>query len=172
MASPYIGEIRMVGHNFATVGWLFCDGSLLPISQYEPLFVLIGTTYGGDGVNTFALPDLRGRVPMHQSNTVVMGQQSGSESVTLTVGQVPSHTHTMRASTAQGTATVPSNSLALAVNSQGAASIYLSPVDANLVALSPQSTGTTGGPAPHENRQPYQAINFIIAFEGIFPSQG
>src|SRR5471032_950492 len=111
MAQPYVGEIRMFGGNFAPAGWAFCEGQLLPISENETLFNLIGTTYGGDGQSTFALPDLRGRLPMHQGNSFTLAETGGAETVTLTVNQIPSHTHAMLASTDTATGNAPANSV-------------------------------------------------------------
>src|SRR6266481_8082864 len=114
MAQPYVGEIRMFAGNFAPAGWMFCEGQLLPISQYETLFNLIGTTYGGDGQSTFALPDLRGRLPLHFGNGFTLAETGGAETVTLTTQQIPAHTHAMIASTAPGTQNAPSNNLTAA----------------------------------------------------------
>src|SRR5450432_3254951 len=111
MAQPYVGEIRMFGGNFAPAGWMFCEGQLLPISEFETLFNLIGTTYGGDGQSTFALPDLRGRLPMHQGNGFTLAETGGAETITLTVNQIPSHTHPMQASNDTATGNAPSNNV-------------------------------------------------------------
>lgn len=166
MSTPYIGEIRMFGGNFAPVGWAFCNGALLPISGNEALFNLIGTTYGGDGQSTFALPDLRGRIPMHQTSGFTLGQSSGTETVTLTTAQIPAHSHTMVASSAAATQTTPAGNL-LAQTSNG--QLYLA--DAPNVGLNPQMLGITGSNQPHDNMGPYLCVNFIIALEGIFPTQ-
>src|SRR6266481_7475958 len=111
MAQPYVGEIRMFAGNFAPAGWMFCEGQLLPISEYETLFNLIGTTYGGDGQSTFALPDMRGRLPLHQGNGFVLAETGGAEEITLTVNQIPAHTHALLASTGAGTQNAPNNSV-------------------------------------------------------------
>src|SRR4051812_21623869 len=169
MSDPYIGEIRMFGGNFAPVGWLLCQGQLLPISQYDALFNLIGTTYGGDGQETFNLPDLRGRVPVHQGagaglSSYVLGQEGGVESVTLTTSQLPGHTHSFVGTTNQaGTTNAPTN----LVGQNPGSNIYVE--DQAFVALAPQSLLSQGGSQPHDNLQPYLSVNFIIALEGIYP---
>jgi len=166
MATPYVGEIRMFGGNFAPEGWLFCDGSLLAISEYTTLFQLIGTTYGGNGQTTFALPDLRGRVPVHQGSGFVMGQQDGAETVTLTAEQLPAHTHALNATTTLGSGAVgPSGMLA----SSETASYYGSGAPATAMAVA--AITPIGGNQPHENRAPFLAVSFIISLFGIFPSQ-
>jgi microcystin-dependent protein len=164
--SPFIAEIRMFAGTFAPDGWAFCDGQLLPISQYDALFALIGTTYGGDGQSTFALPDLRGRAPVHQGTTWVLGQSTGSEQVTLTTGQLPSHAHAEAASTSPGDSDSPVGRVP-ARNAAGSP-VYGSNVDATLAAGALQAAGGSG---PHANMQPYLAINFIISLFGVFPSQ-
>jgi microcystin-dependent protein len=165
MAQPYVGEIRMFGGNFAPAGWMFCVGQLLPISEYETLFNLIGTTYGGDGQETFALPDLRGRVPLHVGNGFTLAETGGAESVTLTVSQIPLHNHAMLASTDIPTSSTPANT----VVGQAAAKIYRAGVPT--VTLNAASIGQTGGSQSHTNFQPYLCINFIISLFGIFPTQ-
>ena len=166
MAQPYVGEIRMFGGNFAPAGWWFCDGSLLPISEYETLFQLIGTTYGGDGESTFAAPDMRGRLPVHQGNGLVLSETGGVESVTLTVPQIPSHTHPMLASVNVGQDTSPSNKVVAQIG--GGALPYIQDVtDTN---LAPQAVSSVGGSQPHDNFQPYLCVSFIISLFGIFPS--
>lgn len=169
MSDPFIGEIRLFGGNFAPAGWAFCDGQLLAISENDALFTLIGTTYGGDGQETFGLPDLRGRSPLHQGTnagtTFVLGENGGVEEVTLTTQQAPSHTHAFLAADIQGDQIDPGGNLP-------AQSFNVTPYinaapDGNMLnaAISP-----TGGSQPHENRQPYLGINFIISLFGIFPS--
>ena len=166
MAQPYVGEIRMFGGNFAPAGWMFCEGQLLPISEYETLFNLIGTTYGGDGQSTFALPDLRGRVPIHFGNGFTLAETGGAETVTLTVPQMPAHSHAMLASTGPGTVNAPSGNVTAASPS---VTLYIQDVtDAN---LSPNAAGSDGGSQPHNNFQPYLCVDFIISLFGIFPSQ-
>jgi microcystin-dependent protein len=166
MAQPYVGEIRMFAGNFAPAGWMFCEGQLLPISENETLFNLIGTTYGGDGQSTFALPDLRGRIPLHQGNGFILAETGGAEEITLTVNQIPSHNHAMLASTAAGLNSDPSQQLTA---QHPTASLY-SPVPGS-VSLSASVIGPVGGSQPHNNFQPYLCINFIISLFGIFPSQ-
>lgn len=165
MSEPYVGEIRMFAGNFAPQGWAFCDGSLLPIAQNDVLFALIGTIYGGDGQTTFALPDLRGRVPLHVGPSNPIGQKAGSENVTLTGDQIPVHSHGLRASTATATpAAGPTGLLGASTTVQfygsGTAS---TPMAANAL-------GPAGGNQAHTNMAPFQAVNFIISLFGIFPS--
>jgi microcystin-dependent protein len=167
MAQPYVGEIRMFAGNFAPAGWMFCEGQLLPISEYETLFQLIGTTYGGDGQSTFALPDLRGRIPLHQGNGFVLAETGGAEEVTLTISQIPAHSHPYLATTNQASATAPQNGLLALLQ---AATITAYGTDAPLVPLNPNSVGSVGGSQPHTNFQPYLCVDFIISLFGIFPS--
>jgi len=166
MAQPYVGEIRMFAGNFAPAGWMFCEGQLLPISEYETLFNLIGTTYGGDGQSTFALPDLRGRVPLHFGNGFTLAETGGVETVTLTVSQIPAHSHPYLASTAVGGKTDPTNNV---LSQSTTPKVYEAVAgSANFAA---QSIGSTGGSQPHDNFQPYLCVDFIISLFGIFPSQ-
>jgi microcystin-dependent protein len=165
MAQPYVGEVRMFAGNFAPAGWQFCSGELLAISENETLFQLIGTTYGGDGQSTFAVPDMRGRVPIHMGNSFILAQTGGVEQVTLTPAQIPLHNHALMASTDVPTATDPQNNLP----GQAAAKLYRSGTPT--VTLAPQSIGSTGGNQPHTNMQPYLCVQFIISLYGIFPSQ-
>lgn len=174
MAQPYIGQIIAVGFNFAPVGWMLCQGQTLSIADNSVLFTLIGTTYGGDGVNTFALPNLCGRVPINQGqgqglSPYVIGQLAGTENVTLTTNQLGSHTHSLMASSQPGSSNTPGNTVALAQNGQTAVNMYSA--DAPNTTLSSGSISAVGNSNPHENRQPFLAINYIIAVEGIFPSQ-
>lgn len=166
MAQPYVGEIRMFAGNFAPAGWMFCEGQLLPISEYETLFNLIGTTYGGDGQSTFALPDLRGRIPLHFGNGFTLAETGGVEEVTLTVNQIPAHTHTLLASGDTANSPNPGDNV-IARSPQVNAFINGSPS----VGMSPQFIGSTGGSQPHNNFQPYLCVDFIISLFGIFPSQ-
>lgn len=172
MAQPYVGEIRMFAGNFAPAGWMMCEGQLLPIAENETLFQLIGTTYGGDGQSTFALPDLRGRVPIHLGTSPVSGsnyqlaQTGGVESVTLTTQQIPTHNHPVLVS---GDAAAGNNPVGNVPGAGTTISLYKAAVPA--VALSPQALGPSGGSQPHDNFQPYLCINFIISLFGIFPSQ-
>jgi len=166
MSQPYYGEIRMFGGNFAPAGWMFCEGQLLPISEYETLFNLIGTTYGGDGQSTFALPDLRGRVPVHQGNGFILAEQGGVEEVTLTVNQIPAHSHPLLASGDLGNQLTTTGNLLS--NSQGAIP-YIE--DVTTLNMSSSAITPVGGSQPHTNFQPYLCVNFIISLFGIFPSQ-
>jgi microcystin-dependent protein len=166
MAQPYVGEIRMFAGNFAPAGWMFCEGQLLPISEYETLFNLIGTTYGGDGQSTFALPDLRGRLPLHQGNGFILAETGGAEEITLTVNQIPAHTHPMLGSTSIATDTNASSNLVSQPSS------FFPYINAPApVAMAPQAVSSTGGSQPHTNFQPYLCVDFIISLFGIFPSQ-
>jgi len=165
MAQPYVGEIRMFAGNFAPAGWMFCEGQLLPISENETLFNLIGTTYGGDGQSTFALPDLRGRLPLHQGNGYILAQTGGVEQVTLSVSQIPSHTHAFLASTANGTQISPQNEV---IGSLQGVKVYRQ--GAATVPFDPQSITPQGGSQPHNNFQPYLCIDFIISLFGLYPS--
>lgn len=171
MSNPFVGEIRIFAGNFAPQGWAICDGSILSIAESEVLFVLIGTTYGGDGQTTFALPDLRSRVPIHQGSGHVIGERSGSESVTLTTAQLPAHSHAAQSSSAHGNSSSPAGAL-WATDGTGVAAPYRTPASGGTaVALHPATVGNSPGGQPHENRQPVQALNYIISLFGIFPSQ-
>lgn len=166
---PFIGEIQMVAFDYAPQGWLFCNGQLLSISQYAPLFAVLGTTYGGNGTTNFALPDLRGRVPIHQGyspglSNYALGESGGSESVTLTVNQIPSHNHNIQVSSSVGTTDTPSSAY-LAKNSEGVKQFAAS---ADTTAQPTTSTGLTQA---HSNVQPFCVINYIIATDGIFPAR-
>jgi microcystin-dependent protein len=167
MSQPYVGECRMFAGNFAPAGWMFCEGQLLPISEYETLFNLIGTTYGGDGQSTFALPDLRGRTPIHMGNGFTLAESGGVEEVTLTVNQIPRHTHPMLASNSNGTsAFVQNNVLATAPSTQ--AYIKTNPIiDTPLKAT---AITNDGGNQPHSNLQPFLCVDWIISLFGVFPS--
>jgi microcystin-dependent protein len=165
MAQPYVGEIRMFGGNFAPAGWMFCEGQLLPISENETLFQLIGTTYGGDGESTFALPDLRGRLPLHQGNGFILAETGGAEEITLTVQQIPAHSHPMLASSATAGQTTPQTNV-LATPTV----VDLYRAGAASSPMAPQAVSSVGGSQPHTNFQPYLCINFIISLFGIFPS--
>jgi microcystin-dependent protein len=166
MAQPYVGEIRMFAGNFAPAGWMFCEGQLLPISEYETLFNLIGTTYGGDGQSTFSLPDLRGRLPLHQGNGFTLAETGGAEEITLTTQQIPQHAHAALGSAVTGDQTsaqgaLPANSVTITP--------YLN--SAPDTAFNAQAIGATGGSQPHTNFQPYLCVDFIISLFGIYPSQ-
>lgn len=166
MGSPYIGEIRMFAGNFAPENWAFCDGRIMSISQNETLFILIGTTYGGDGVNTFALPDLRGRVPMHNGQGFVMGEPQGSENVLLDTNQLPAHGHAWSASMALASgAAGPGGLLASSTfHIYGSLSSGATPMAAHALA-------NLGGGLPHDNMAPFLTVTFIISLFGIFPVQ-
>lgn len=166
MAQPYVGEIRIFAGNFAPAGWMFCEGQLLPISENETLFQLIGTTYGGDGQTTFGLPDMRGRLPIHQGSGFVLAETGGAEQVTLTVNQIPAHSHPMSAAAVGGNATSPAGNLPA---SSFGVTPYINDVPGgnfNAAAITP-----VGGSQPHTNFQPYLCVEFIISLFGIFPSQ-
>jgi microcystin-dependent protein len=166
MAQPYVGEIRIFAGNFAPAGWMFCEGQLLSISENETLFNLIGTTYGGDGQNTFALPDLRGRIPLHFGNSFTLAETGGVETVTLTTQQIPSHTHGLLASSSVTQQTNPTSNV---VGQSTQAKVYID--DVPNVNLSPLVISSVGGSQPHDNFQPYLCVNFILSLFGIFPSQ-
>ncbi|MDO8361255.1 MAG: tail fiber protein [Actinomycetota bacterium] len=168
MAQPYVGEIRMFAGNFAPAGWMFCEGQLLPISENETLFQLIGTTYGGDGQSTFALPDLRGRVPMHQGDGFILAETGGAEEITLTVQQIPAHSHPMLGSNSLANSAVPSGAVLPGITQ--AATITAYGTDNPSTTLSPSSSNPVGGSQPHTNFQPYLCVDFIISLFGIFPS--
>ncbi len=169
MAQPYVGEIRIFAGNFAPAGWMLCDGAVLPISQNEVLFQLIGTTYGGDGAETFALPDLRGRVPVHlgagPGRTFQVGDNGGLEHVTLTVNQLPTHAHTPMAGSNADSTHPAGATWGMATQARPYAAAT---PDANMGA---QAIQGTGGGQPHDNRAPYLGIHFIISLFGVFPSQ-
>ena len=170
MADPFVAEIRIFPFNFAPKGWAFCDGQLLPLSQNTALFSLVGTTYGGDGKSTFALPDLRGRAPMHPGqgqglSPRVLGETGGSETATLSEIQMPAHSHSMMAQSALATGRIPAgNSLARANKGQAFA-----PASANVVSMASQVLASAGGQAPHNNMMPSLTMSFCIALQGVFP---
>jgi len=166
MSQPFVGEIRMFAGNFAPAGWMLCDGQLLPISENDTLFNLIGTTYGGDGQSTFALPDLRGRVPLHQGNGSVLAETGGAETITLTVSQVPAHSHPLVGATSITNDTSPANNVVAQSNTLDP---YQSTAGGSPMAA--QSISSVGGSQPHDNFQPYLCINFIISLFGIYPTQ-
>lgn len=167
MSSPFIGEIRMFGGNFAPAGWAFCNGAILPIDQNDALFNLIGTTYGGDGQTTFALPDLQSRIPVHVGPGFALGQSGGVESVTLTTSQIPAHSHVPQANNAAGTQVSPANG----VWASTSPSLNNYSNVAPSVTMDPAACGSSGGSQPHDNMVPFLAVNFILSLFGIFPSQ-
>ena len=173
MAQPFVGEIRMFAGNFPPNGWLFCEGQVLPISENDVLFQLIGTTYGGDGEETFALPDLRGRIPVHMGQGAgisdrMIGEAGGEEQVTLATHQIPAHSHLMVVSEAIANLSSPANAM-LGVSSQ--ATVFFGDPPGN-TTMHPATIEARGGSQPHSNVQPYLCINFIISLFGVFPSQG
>ena len=168
MAQPYVGEIRMFAGNFAPAGWMFCEGQVLPISENETLFNLIGTTYGGDGQSTFALPDLRGRIPLHFGNGFTLAETGGAEEITLTVNQIPAHSHAALGSSNTGTGTAPLNNV---LSNLPVATNTAYGTDNPQTNMSAQSVSPVGGSQPHTNFQPYLCVDFIISLFGIFPSQ-
>ena len=165
MAQPYVGEIRMFAGNFAPAGWMFCEGQLLPISENETLFQLIGTTYGGDGQSTFALHDLRGRIPIHQGNGFILDETGGAEEITLTVNQIPAHAHPYLATAAPGDIVNPGGNVS--ANSFNVTPYINDVPNGNFNAA---AVSSIGGSQPHTNFQPYLCIDFIISLFGIFPS--
>jgi len=165
MSSPFIGEIRMFGGNFAPVGWAFCNGALMAIDQNDALFNLIGTTYGGDGQTTFALPDLQSRVPVHVGPGFALGQSAGVETVTLTGNQIPAHSHVPQANAGVGSQSSPASG----VWAQSTLTQFSSAAPS--VAMAPQALGSSGGSQPHDNMVPFLVVNFILSLFGIFPSQ-
>jgi len=165
MSEPFLSEIKLVSFNFAPKGWALCNGQFLPINQNQALFALLGTTYGGNGQTTFALPNLRGRVPIHMDGSHTLGEAAGSTSVTINIQQLPTHLHPLNASSTTGTVNVNSG------NSFGKSQtpVYNQPV--SLLTINPQTVGSVGGSQPHNNMMPYLVLNFIIALQGIFPSR-
>jgi microcystin-dependent protein len=164
VAEPFLAEIRMVGFNFAPPGWAFCNGQILPINQNQSLYSLLGTTYGGDGETSFALPDLRGRTPMHWGNGHLLGQKGGAEAVTLSSAEMPTHRHRFRAAAVDGDQPVAADA-ALAGYNNGFRGDGI-----DLIDLRADTIANSGGGQAHNNMQPYQAINFCIALQGLFPS--
>jgi len=164
MSEPFLSEIKIVSFNFPPKGWALCNGQSLPINQNQALFALLGTTYGGNGQTTFNLPNLRGRVPIHEGNGHTLGEAAGSTSVTVNIQQLPTHLHTLQSTNANGTIANPTNGFLAAVNN-----MYGPPN--NLVTMNPGSVTNVGGSQPHNNMMPYLVLNFIIALQGIFPSQ-
>jgi microcystin-dependent protein len=166
MAEPFLSEIRLMSFGFAPKGWAQCNGQLMQINQNQALFSLLGTTFGGDGRTTFALPDFRARTPIHVGSGHTLGEKGGEQAHTLSIGELPQHLHVLNASAATGTSAIPSNSVGLATSAnyeqyRGATT---------LVAMNPGSVTSVGGSQAHENMQPYLTINFCIALQGIFPS--
>jgi microcystin-dependent protein len=174
MSDQFLAEIRIFPFNFPPTGWAFCQGQLMPISQNTALFALLGTTYGGDGKSTFALPDMQGNTPMQPGqgqglSLRDLGEMSGVESITLLQSEMPLHTHVLRANSNEADNPAPTSSLALARSKNGFA--YQNVTNANLVMLAPQALALAGGGLPHNNMQPYLTLNFCIALQGIFPQR-
>jgi microcystin-dependent protein len=172
MSQPFIGEIRMFGFNYAPAGWAFCDGQLMPISENDALFQLIGTTYGGDGQETFALPNLQSRIPLHQGTgpggtTYQLGEMAGVEEVTLTVNQIPTHNHAVAGNSGAGNSASPTNNV-WAANANTAAVQYVAGASAN-ANMNNSTIGPSGGSQPHENMMPFLTISFCISLFGLFP---
>jgi microcystin-dependent protein len=167
MSNPFLGEIRVFGFNFAPTGWFLCEGQLLPISQYTALFSLLGTTYGGDGRSTFALPDFRGRAPVHQGNGTVLGEAGGAETVTLLQNNLPVHSHSFNVSNEVATTQAPANAY-LAQPEQGGPALYISSAPSAAMA---DSIDSAGGGQPFSTRQPTLVLNYCIAHNGVFPAR-
>lgn len=164
MSEPFLGEIKIVSFNFPPKGWALCNGQLLPINQNQALFALLGTTYGGDGRVTFALPNLQGRVPFHLGNGFVLGQTDGEATHTLNVGEMPAHNHVALGNSAEGSVVIPTGNFW----AKGPASAYGPTPDGSMAAA---ALDASGGSQPHNNMSPYLVLNFVIALQGIFPSQ-
>lgn len=180
MSEPFLGEIKIIAWNFPPKGWAFCNGQLLPINQNQALFAILGTTYGGNGQTTFGLPNLEGRVPAHVGNGIVLGQLGGQQSHTLNISELPAHTHALvvdnvGADTTSANGNTPASTLTVAQGIAARTDGTTTPV--TIFAPSPNSTMNpaavvaTGGNQPHENMSPYLVVNFVIALQGIFPSQ-
>jgi microcystin-dependent protein len=166
MTEPFLAEIRIMSFNFAPRGWALCNGQLLPINQNQALFSLLGTTYGGNGQTTFALPNLQGRTPLHTGGGLTLGQTGGEENHTLILAELPAHTHVASGVTVNGDTPAPANALLAAESTP-----MYAPPDANLVALVPGTITNIGGSQPHVNMQPFLTLTFCIALQGIFPSR-
>jgi len=165
MSEPFLSEIKIVSFNFPPKGWAFCNGQFLPINQNQALFALLGTQYGGNGQTTFALPNLQGRLPIHMGNGHTLGEAAGSSAVTVNIQQLPTHLHGLQASSQNGATPNPSNAILGRVSN-----LYAAPVS-GLTTMSPSSVTSVGGSQAHTNMMPYLVLNFIIALQGIFPSQ-
>lgn len=171
MSAPFIGQVSIVSFNFAPRGWAFCNGQLLPINQNQALFSLLGTTYGGNGQTTFALPDLRARVPVHAGAGLTLGESSGEEAHTIVLGELPAHTHTVLGTPNQATTTTPVGNV-LAEKARRGKNVYApSPIGPDVQRLADTSVSSVGSGQPHANSQPSLTLNFVIALQGIFPSR-
>ncbi len=168
MSEPYLAEVRLTSFAFAPKGWAFCNGQILPISQNTALFSLLGTTYGGNGVSTFALPNLQARMPMHVSGAHVLGQSGGEATHTLTSGEMPAHGHALRASSKPAASSSPNGGV---LSQPGRTGTPAYAAAADLVPLNPAAITASGGGQPHENMPPFLVMNFIIALQGIYPSR-
>ena len=166
MAEPFLGEIRLMSFNFAPKGWALCNGQLLPINQNQALFSLLGTTYGGDGRVNFALPDLRGRVPIHFGQGFTQGERGGEQGHTLTIAELPQHVHQASGATNNSVTDVPDSTVVL-----GAATLDIYRDPTNLVTMDPGTVSSVGGSQAHLNMQPFLTLSFCTALQGIFPSQ-
>lgn len=176
MSEPFLGEIKIVSFNFPPKGWTFCNGQLLPINQNQALFSVLGTTYGGDGMRTFGLPNLQGRTPFHVGNGIVLGEMGGETTHTLNISELPAHNHIMQADSAAGTTNTPDPSGRVLAKSAGTGGTPPVAFGVNLYQATPNTAmgptiANTGGNQPHENMSPYLVLTFIIALQGIFPSQ-
>ena len=167
MANPFLGELKIISWNFAPKGWALSNGQQLPINQNQALFSLFGTMYGGNGQTTFALPDMRGRAPVHVGAGFTQGQAGGQESHTLTLSEMPAHTHFINANSTDGDDNTPTNHLL----AREVGSVYRNPAAGNLIALNPAIISNVGGSQPHTNVQPYLVLNYVVALIGIFPSR-
>ncbi len=165
MSEPFLAEIKIVGFNFAPRGWAFCDGQILPINQNQSLYSLLGTTYGGDGQTSFALPDLRGRTPIHKSNNHTLGQKAGAETHALSISEMPAHSHQAQASTSEPNNPIPAGNLLAKTSLEAYA------INDNMTYLHDASVSSVGMSQPHENMQPFTVVNFCIALQGLFPSR-
>src|SRR5690348_12719602 len=166
MGTPFLSEIRIMSFNFPPKGWALCDGQLLPINQNQALFSLLGTTYGGDGRVNFALPDLRSRVPIHMGSGHTLGERGGEQAHTLSIGEIPTHTHTLTATSVAGDLVIAATNQIAQTSAQ-----WFRPADNNLVAMNPASIANVGGSQAHLNMQPFLVLSLCIALQGIFPSQ-
>lgn len=171
MSEPFLAEVRIFGFNFPPRGWAQCDGQILPINQNQSLYSLLGTTYGGDGRTTFALPELRGRVPIHVDDTYPLGSKAGTETVSLQTSEIPTHTHTMSFATTDAANQQAGQDHAFATPAQAVGAIYSATSAAPDTNLATTAISTTGTGAGHDNMMPYQTLNYCIAIQGLFPSR-